>query len=78
MVGTESLPHYEAEAKKRMQIRKGDQAGASVAIVPPLIESAKARDQAAAAVGVRPVHPANKTRQRVGWRVGGGFGCGVI
>jgi len=49
-VATESLPHYEAEAKKRRSSNGGDKT-AEVAIVPPAVEKAKARDQADAAVG---------------------------
>jgi hypothetical protein len=51
MVGIESLPHYEAEAKKRMQAGGGDRKSGK-AIVPTPIDSIQARDQAAAAVGV--------------------------
>ena len=58
MVGTESLPHYEAEAKKR-QVRKPDSV---VAIVPQQNESLKARDQAAAAVGVSPRYVSDAKR----------------
>jgi hypothetical protein len=48
-VATESLPHYEAEAKKR---QKGGQGGVLlVAGLPQASEHSKARDQAAAAVG---------------------------
>jgi hypothetical protein len=42
-------PHFAEEARKRMEIRKGKQAGASVEILPPL-EKGKARDQAAKVV----------------------------
>jgi hypothetical protein len=45
-LGVEIEPHFAKEAKKRMQIRKGKQPGASVENVPHLD---KARDQAAKA-----------------------------
>ena len=44
-------PYFAAEAKERMQVRKGNQPGATVANVPHL-SKAKSRDQAAAAVGL--------------------------
>jgi site-specific DNA-methyltransferase (adenine-specific) len=48
-LGIEIEPHFADEARKRMQVRKGNQPGASVEIVPHLDKS---RDQAARAVGV--------------------------
>ena len=42
---------YEKQAKERQQVRKGDQAGASVENLPQL-DSGKARDKAGAAFGV--------------------------
>ena len=64
MVGTESLPHYEVEAKKRKVLLSGTRAnpGEVVAIVPQREESAKARDQAAAAVGVSPRYVSDAKR----------------
>ncbi len=58
-VATESLPHYEAEAKKRMHAGRPKE---GVAIVPQVIEQAKARDQAAAAVGVSPRYVSDAKR----------------
>jgi hypothetical protein len=42
---------YDRLAKERQKVRKGDQPGATVEILPQL-DTGKARDQAGAAVGV--------------------------
>lgn len=65
MVGAEALPLFEAEAKARQlaTLKRGDQKP-DVALLPPR-EKARAREQAAAAVGVSPryVQTAKKLQQ---------------
>jgi N6-adenosine-specific RNA methylase IME4 len=52
-IAVEALPFFEAEAKKRMQIRKGDQPGATTAKMPEL-DKGESREQASKAFGVSP------------------------
>lgn len=60
-VATESLPHYEAEAKKRQRASGGD-TRAVMARLPEPLSGIVARDQAAAAVGVSPRYVSDAKR----------------
>lgn len=52
MVGARARKWYDDEAKKRQQVRKGKQAGATVESLPHLADSGKARDAVGKVVGV--------------------------
>lgn len=63
-VATQSLPHYEVEAKKRKLLLSGTRSnpGEVVVRLPQPDQTAKARDQAAAAVGVSPSYVSHAKR----------------